>query len=112
MGFEQTIEEYKQAKRELAGGPEGDQEFIRAMALQKAWSDRMCEVKTDIDAEKREDLAIETVSELGEWFRTNVMEFPADPGKKSRKHYYLELFDRDPEQAVQELYTMYRSGLH
>lgn len=112
MGFEQTVAEYRETKKELTGGSPEDQDFIRAMALQKAWTDRMCEHDPTLTNEEREALAVDTVNELGEWFRVQIMEFPADPDKVSRKRYYLDLFDQDPKQAVEELYNLFRSGLH
>jgi hypothetical protein len=112
MGFEQTVSEYVAARGDLVGGSAEEKEFIRAMALQKAWSDRMCEIPNALDKEEREDLAVNTVFELGEWFRKQIMEFPAENGQVSRKQHYLDLFDQDPNQAVQELYELYRKGLH
>lgn len=112
MGFEQTVSEYFDAKKDLAGSSPQEQEFIRAMALQKAWSDRMCEIPSALNKDEREDLAVDIVFELGDWFRKQVMEFPSGDRQVSRKQYYLDLFDRDPEKAVQELYELYRKGLH
>lgn len=112
MGFEQTLSEYRQAKQELAQASDEEKEQIRAMALQKAWADRICEVDPNLNEEARENLSVETVDTLGIWFRREIMQFPAADGQMSRKQYYLDLFDQNPEQAVQELYDLYRSGLH
>jgi len=52
------------------------------------------------------------MAELGQWFRENVLEFPSKPNTVSRKQYYLDLFDQNPRQAVEELSVLYRSQLH
>lgn len=112
MGFEKTISEYRGTKQQLAEGSVEDQEFIRAMALQKAWADRICEIPVGLNEVEREDLAVDITNELGEWLRKQVMEFPVTEDGINRKQYYLQLFDQNPHQAVEELYQLYRQGLH
>lgn len=112
MGFEQTVSEYRQTKQDYTSRTLEEKEFIKAMALQKAWADRMSELTPGLDDVARESLVVNTMEELGAWFRKNVMEFPVEKNKSSRKEYYLELFEQDPDQAVRELYSLYRSELH
>lgn len=112
MGFEKTIAEYRDAKQQLAEAPAQELELIRANALQKAWADRMCEELAVESEDQREDITVDTALELGDWFRKQVLEFPASTDKLSRKQYYMDLFDEDPERAVRELQALYRSTLH
>ena len=113
MGFEQTVAQYRDAQKQLAGESPEDQERFRSTVLQKAWADRICEsLPEQLGAGEKEDVAIDTMAELGQWFRENVLEFPSKPNTVSRKQYYLDLFDQNPRQAVEELSVLYRLQLH
>lgn len=113
MGFEQTISDYRSAQSEFPLASPEEKEFMQAMALQKAFADRMVEKDASLRGADEQELASVTLTEVfGEWFRTQVMEFQSEPETKSRRQYFLELFDRNPQQAVEELYQLYRSELH
>ena len=113
MGFEQTIAEFRSAQSELPHASLEEKEFLQAMALQKAFADRMVEKDASLSTVDEQETASVNLTEVfGEWFRIQVMEFPSEPDAKSRRQYFLELFDRNPQQAVEELYQLYRAGLH
>jgi hypothetical protein len=106
-----AFEVYQKAKRDHIDSPE-DLELLRSTYMQKAWADKKCAALEVADESEREVATIEWMMELGEWFRQNVLEYPTVPGKKSRKKYFLELFDTNPEGAIRELDDLFMSSRH
>lgn len=100
--FEETIGVYREASKDHVGNTP-DRERLRSTYLQKAWADKKCAKLVVADESDRERATIEWMEELGEWFRTNILEFPPAPGEASRKDYFLGLFETDPKRAVDEL---------
>lgn len=92
--FEKTLEVYREANRDHVGNIE-DQERLRSLYLQRAWADKKC-AELAVGETEREMATIQWMEELGEWFRKNIMEFPSEPGKESRKDRLLSLFEDDP----------------
>lgn len=109
--FEETVGVYREASKDHAGNAE-DYERLRSSYLQRAWADKKCAELIVTDESEREIATIEWMEELGEWFRKNILEFPAEPGKESRKEHFLELFEHDPKQAVDELDALFTRLRH
>jgi len=104
--FEETVGVYREASKDHVDNPE-DRERLRSMYLQKAWADKKCAELLVADESEREQATLQWMVELGEWFRTNILEFPAEPGTVSRKDHLLELFESDPKGAVDELDALF-----
>ena len=106
-----AFEVYETAKQEHLDKP-AELELLRSTYLQKAWADKKCaQLKVD-DESEREAATIEWMLELGDWFRTNVLEAETSPGKESPRTYFLRLFDTDPEAAVEELDELFMKTRH
>lgn len=109
--FEETLGIYREASKDHAGNPE-DRERLRSLYLQKAWADQKCAELVVADEAEREIKTIEWMEELGEWFRKNILEFPAEPGQESRKDHFLTRFEEDPKAAVDELDALFMRSRH
>lgn len=109
--FEETLGVYREASKDHAGNAE-DRERLRSMYLQKAWADKKCSELVVADESEREIATIRWMEELGDWFRKNILEFPVGPGEESRKEHFLELFERDPKAAVDELDSLFMRSRH
>ncbi len=106
-----AFEVYQEAKAEHVGQPE-ELELLRSTYLQKAWADKHCADLKVVDETEREAAAIQWMLEVGEWFRTNILEAETSPETKSRRAYFLDLFDADPAAAVEELDALFRRSRH
>ncbi len=109
--FEETLGVYREASKDHAENAE-DRERLRSLYLQKAWADKKCAELVVNDEAEREAATVQWMEELGEWFRENILEFPSEPGKESRKDHFLELFESDPRAAVNELDALFLSARH
>lgn len=92
-----TFLTYQEGKSEIE--TEADLERLQAFFLQKAWVDMKYKKLGEADEEAK----TEWMAELGEWFRSTIME--------ERKDYFLSLFDEDPVSAVIELEELFKSRM-
>ncbi|MFZ1626893.1 MAG: hypothetical protein WAT81_03780 [Candidatus Moraniibacteriota bacterium] len=106
-----AFEIYQEAKKDHIDSPK-DLEFVRSMFLQKAWADKKCAMLKVADESEREAAAIEWTQELGGWFRKNILEHETAIGQESRKQHFLELFDTNPEAALEELDALFIQPRH
>jgi hypothetical protein len=108
MGMK-AFESYQEVKNEHLSNS-SEQELLRSTYLQAAWA----EMKTASieDEAEREVATVNWMAQLGEWFRVNILEYTGESRQKSRKEYFLSLFDKDPEQALKELDQLFMSSRH
>lgn len=105
-----SFELYREAKE--GGFRGGDLEMLQASGLQQLWAEKNAAGQDETDESKTEERARGWLLETGGWFRENILEHRDELGQQSRKAYFLELFDRDPEAAVAELDKLFNSLAH
>lgn len=109
--FENTLSVYKEVSQEHSESPK-ELELLGVTFFQKAWADKKCSELKVTDESEREAATVEWMTELGEWFRVNILESTERIGETSRKEYFLKMFDTDPAKAISELDELFMSMRH
>lgn len=105
-----SFETYLDARRDHQDNPPG-LEQLQSSFLQRAWAE-MRTRESSRPEEENEEAIIEWITATGEWFRKSVLEHKSAPGEPNRKDHYLQLFDADPDAAVQELDQLFNAESH
>lgn len=106
-----SFEVYREADRGMQNDP-GSRELLRAASLQMAWAEKNCAEASVADEDGREGVIIQWIESTGQWFREQVLDHETEPGKVSRKDYFLDLYDTDPDKAVTELDALFKTSRH
>ncbi len=111
QSIEETVSLYQEAKDDHKNRE--DLERFQSNCLQKAWVD-MKGKQFVLPDDSYDEVKMDWMIELGVWFRNEIMEYsyPPEPGKQSRKDYFLQLFDTNPAKAVIELDHLFASSRH
>jgi hypothetical protein len=96
-----AFEGYREIAKSGELANQADWEQAKIGFLQLEWAEMKCADITDVT--EREAAQVDWMTELGDWFRTNILEHVSESGQLSRKEYFFELYEKNHEQAIKEL---------